>query len=168
MVTQLQHTKEIVDVAIIAPELAVTPAREDADAKLETLLQKVENANLLVVGTPVVNGSCTGLLKHLLDLVRPSISHDAVAIVAATDRGDCNFLALEFSLRPLLRQLGYYTVPTAVFARDDDFVDLYVAQEAVILGARRAVGDAFQTLGLDPPFTAFLAGLSAIRATCSS
>jgi hypothetical protein len=75
---------------------------------------------------------------------------DRVAIIVATDRRDCNSLVLEHSLRPLLNLLGYCTVPTVVFARDDDFVDLHVAEEAVMIRARRAVGEAFRVLGLDP------------------
>jgi hypothetical protein len=48
-------------------------------------------------------------------------------------------------------------VPTAVYARDDDFVDLQVAEEAVIIRARRAVGEAFRVLGLDPPLNTLIA-----------
>ena len=60
-------------------------------------------------------------------------------------------------MRPLLSLLGYCTVPTAVYARDDDFVDLWVAEEAVIIRARRAVKEAFRVLGLDPPLATLVA-----------
>lgn len=165
MVTALPHALDLIDVAELALELGFTLARQDALPELETVLKKIETADLLVVGTPICNGSYTGLLKHLFDLVTPSRSEQGVAIIAATDRGDCNSLVLEHSLRPLLSLLGYCTVPTAVFARDDDFVDLHLAQEAVIIRARRAVGEAFRVLGLDPPFTALLVGPNPLRAT---
>ena len=158
VVTPLPHARDLIDVAELAPELGFTLARQDAAPELETVLKKIESADLLIVGTPISKGSYTGLLKHLFDLLTPSQSEERVAIIAATDRGDCNSLVLEHSLRPLLSLLGYCTVPTAIFARDDDFVDLHVAQEAVIIRARRAVGEAFRVLGLDPPFTALLAG----------
>jgi FMN reductase len=165
VVTPLPHALDLIDVADVALELGFTLARQDAPPELETVLQRIESADLLVVGTPISNGSYTGLLKHLFDLVTPSRSEESVAIIAATDRGDCNSLVLEHSLRPLLSLLGYCTVPTAVFARDDDFVGLHLAQEAVITRARRAVGEAFRILGLDPPFTALLAGPNPLRGT---
>jgi FMN reductase len=158
---------DLVDVVEIAPDLAFTLARKDATAKLETALEKIESADLLVVGTPISNGSYTGLLKHLLDLLTTLSSRDRVAIIVATDRGDCNSLILEHSLRPLLSLLGYCTVPTAVYARDDDFVDLWVAEEAVIIRARRAVREAFRVLGLDPPLTALVASGNSLSATYS-
>jgi FMN reductase len=165
-VTPLPVTIDLFDVADLAPEIAFTITRDDAALEFEAVLQKVENADLLVVGTPIIKGSYTGLLKHLLDLLTAAKSEDAVAIISATDRGDCNSLALEHSLRPLLSLLGYYTAPTAVFARDDDFVDSRLAEEAVIIRARRAVREAFRVLGVDPPLTTLIAterSLSASR-----
>jgi len=49
-----------------------------------------------------------------------------------------------------------YTVPTAVFAQDDDFIDLQLAEEAVVIRARRAIREAFRSLGLDPPLTTLM------------
>jgi FMN reductase len=164
-VTSLPHATDLIDVAELAPDLAFTLTRNDAVPELEAVLQKIEGADLLVVGTPISKGSYTGLLKHLFDLLTDSTVEDRVAIIVATDRGDCNSLVLEHSLRPLLSLLGYCTVPTAVFARDDDFVDLHVAEEAVMIRARRAVGEAFRVLGLDPPFTTFVSGGSSLRAS---
>jgi hypothetical protein len=64
-----------------------------------------------------------------------------------------------------LSQLGYYTVPSAVYARDDDFVDLWVADEAVIDRARRAVREAFRVLGLQPPLNTFVSNRNSARAS---
>lgn len=157
--TPLPHNKASIDMVDLLPELGVTFSRAAAAPRLEKNLRWIENANLLVIGTPICNGSYTGFLKHLLDLLRPSESAEVenVAIIAATDRGDCNSLALEHSLRPLLSQLGYCTVPTSIYARDDDFVGDYLAEEVVMFRARKAVGEAFRILGLEPPHTAFLA-----------
>jgi FMN reductase len=155
----------LIDVADLVPELGPTRTREDAPPLLEAVLEKVETADLLVVGTPIHNGSYTGLLKHLLDLSIASNAEERVAIIVATDPGDCNSLVLEHSLRPLLSLLGYCTVPTAVYARDSDFVDLWVAEEAVITRARRAVREAFHILGLDPPLSTFVGSTNSLRAS---
>jgi FMN reductase len=156
-ITPLPHTMQLLNIAEIASELAVTASRETADKGLSAKLENIESADLLVVGTPIVKGSYTGLLKHLFDLLNKSNSENGIAIVVATDYGDCNSLALEYSLRPLLSLTGYYTVPTVVYARHDDFVDFRVAEEAVIARARRAVGEAFKILGLDPPLATLIA-----------
>jgi FMN reductase len=155
--TAWPHATDLIDVADLAPELAFTLAHGDAALELEAVLQKIENADLLVVGTPISKGSYTGLLKHLLDLLTGSRSEGAVAIIAATDTGDCNSLGLEHSLRPLLSLLGYCAAPTAVFARNDDFVGFHLAEESVIIRARRAVREAFRMLGLEPPLTTLIA-----------
>ena len=130
--------------------------RQDAPPALEVLLHQIEEADLLVVGTPISKGSYTGLLKHLFDLLTTSESADRVAIISATDCGDCNSLVVEDSMRPLLSLMGCYTIPTAVFARDDDFIDLQLAEEAVIIRARRALREAFRSLGLNPPLTTLM------------
>ena len=155
----------LIDVADLVPELGLTRTREEAPPLLEAVLEKVEMADLLVVGTPIYNGSYTGLLKHLLDLLAVSNAEERVAIIVATDPGDCNSLVLEHSLRPLLNLLGYRTVPTAVYARDSDFVNLWVAEEAVITRARRAVREAFYILGLEPPLSTFVHSANWLRAS---
>jgi FMN reductase len=162
-VTAFPGSIDLIGVRDLAPELACTFTREAATPKLEVVLEKIERADFLVVGTPIAHGSYTGLLKQLLDLVNTSTAEDKVAIIVGTDRGDCNSLALGHSLRPLLSLLGYRTVPTAVYARDDDFVDLWVAEEAVILRARRAVREAFRVLGFDPPLAALIIDGNALR-----
>ena len=150
-VTPLTDAIDLIDVSELSRELLLTPVRNDTSPKLEAVLKRIETADLLVIGTPISNGTYTSLLKRLLDLMSISETEDKVAIIAATDSGDCNSLDLEASLRPLLSLLGYCTVSTAVFARDDDFVDLWVADEAVIVRARRAVREAFGLLGFKPP-----------------
>jgi FMN reductase len=163
-VSPLPLTINLIDVADLVPQLGATRTRQDAPPLLEAVLERIETADLLVVGTPISNGSYTGLLKHLLDLLIASNSEEQVAIIVATDPGNCNSLVLEHSLRPLLSLLGYCTVPTAVYARDSDFVNLYVAEEAVIARARRAVREAFHILGLDPPLTTFVGSANSLRA----
>lgn len=155
-ITPLPHITHLFDIAEIASELALTASRENASMKLAAKFEKIESADLLVVGTQIVKGSYSGLLKHLFDLLNSSKSENGIAIISATDRGDCNSLALEYSLRPLLTLTGYYTVPTTVYARHNDFVDYRLAEEAVIARARRAVGEAFRILGLDPPLSTFI------------
>jgi FMN reductase len=162
--TSSTNSIDFVDVADLTTELALIERRIDTTPKLEAVLKKIELADLCVVGTPIANGTYTSVLKRLLDLMSISETEGRVAIIVATDRGDCNSLELERSLRPLLSLLGYYAVPTAVFARDDDFVDLWVAEEAVSVRARRAVKEAFEVLGLKPPLATLIGNRNSLNA----
>lgn len=162
--TPLTDGIDLIDLAELSRELLLTPARNDTSPKLEAVLKRIEMADLVVIGTPISNGTYTSVLKRLLDLMSISETEEKVAIIAATDTGDCNSLKLEASLRPLLRLLGYCTVSTAVFARDDDFVDLWVADEAVIVRARRAVREAFGLLGFKPPLATLIESRNSLEA----
>jgi FMN reductase len=150
------HTIDRFGLAQLAPELSATLKRDDAALELQAALQKIERADLPVVGTPIINGSYAGPLKHLFDLSNARPSEDRVTIIAASNSGDCNSLVLEHSLRPLLSPLGFCIVPTAVFTRDDDFVDHRMAEEPMIIRDRRAIREAFRILGLDPPLTTLI------------
>jgi hypothetical protein len=57
--TPFPHTIDLIDVAQIVPELASTIARNDATPELEAMLNKIEDADLLVVGTPISKASYT-------------------------------------------------------------------------------------------------------------
>ena len=74
----LPHTTDLIDVVEVAPELAFTFTRQDASPELEAALERIEAADLLIVGTPISKGSYTGMLKHLLDLLTASKSEDHV------------------------------------------------------------------------------------------
>jgi FMN reductase len=136
------QSENIVDLATFRVELAHTFRRAEADQPLETALRKIEVADILVVATPVVGGSCPDLLGQFLDLVRRTESRTANAIIGATDSGDCNGLLLESSLRPLLRSLGYHPVSRVVYARDDDFADSRPANASLSRRARMAIWEA--------------------------
>src|SRR5688572_25246049 len=58
----------IVDIADLVQSLAVR-TRDEGSPQLEHALRSVEEADLLVVGSPVYKGSYTGLFKHFMDLI---------------------------------------------------------------------------------------------------
>jgi FMN reductase len=136
------QSENVVDLVTFRVELTHTYRRAEAAQRLETALKKVEIADILVVATPVINGSCPELLRHFLDLVRCNESRTATAIIGVTDSGDCNGLQVESSLRPILRSLGYHPVSSVLYARDDDFADSRPANASLSRRARMAVWEA--------------------------
>lgn len=94
-------------------------------------VRQVEEADALVVGTPVYRGTYTGALKNLMDLVRSGPMAGKVVGLVATGGSDHHFLAIEHGLRPLFGFFRCLTVPGGVYAGNDAFAGAEVADAAV-------------------------------------
>ena len=79
-------------------------------------------ADALIVGSPVYKGSYTGLFKHLFDFVEPEALAGKPVILTATGGGPRHALVVEHSLRPLFGFFTALTIPTAIYASDQDFL----------------------------------------------
>lgn len=112
----------MVDIAELVPSLMVR-SREEASPLLGHALRSVEEADLLVVGSPVYKGSYTGLFKTFMDLVEyKSLAGVPVALLA-TGGTDRHALVIDHQLRPLFGFFNAHTLPTGVFVSDGSFVD---------------------------------------------
>jgi FMN reductase len=81
-------------------------------------LHAVENADLLLVGTPVYKGSYPGLFKHFVDLLDYKALAGLPVSLIATGGSDRHALVIEHQLRPLFGFFNAHTLPTGVFIRD--------------------------------------------------
>ncbi|WP_020177989.1 NAD(P)H-dependent oxidoreductase [Methylopila sp. M107] len=107
-----------VDVAEIAIGLGQTFARPAPTQQIEQALLSIEQADIVVAGSPVYKGSYSGFFKHLIDLVEyRSLTGVPVALLA-TGGSERHALAVEHQLRPLFASFDAHTLPTAVFALD--------------------------------------------------
>ena len=91
--------------------------------KAKTLIEAIESADALIVGSPVYKGSYSGIFKHVFDLVQPSALVNRPVLLTATGGGARHCLMVEHQLRPLFGFFEACTVPTAVYASDADFAD---------------------------------------------
>jgi FMN reductase len=134
-----------------APHLftALTPGRLAAEAKL--LVETVEQADLLVIGTPVYRASYTGALKHLFDLVHHEAFVGKPVILAATGASHLHGLVTEHQLRPLFGFLNALTLPTTVYAVETDFLDYRVSSQKILDRADRAVVEGLSQLDRHRP-----------------
>ena len=64
----------LVDLGLLAPQLAGAVWRSQLPATVERELVAVEQADILVVTTPVYRGSYTGLFKHFFDFIHQDLS----------------------------------------------------------------------------------------------
>src|SRR5580765_3276522 len=61
---------QLLDLADISQGLFAAPSFDRLSPQSRAVIEDIENADLLVVGTPVYRGSYSGAFKHLFDLVR--------------------------------------------------------------------------------------------------
>lgn len=89
--------------------------------ELELALDRVVEADALIVVTPTFQASYAGLFKSFIDLVEAGTLRGTPVLLAATGGSDRHSLMIESALRPLFSYLGAVTVPTGVFAATSDF-----------------------------------------------
>jgi FMN reductase len=116
---------ELRDLAVdIANNLvAGFPAPRLADA-----LRAVEEADGLVVATPIFTASYSGLFKSFFDLVGNEALTGRPVLIAATGGTARHSLALEHAMRPMFAYLHAVVVPTAVYAATEDWAGHDLAQ----------------------------------------
>jgi FMN reductase len=92
-----------------------------ADARhplLHVALQRVAQAQVVVVATPVYKAAYSGLLKVFFDLLPTDALADKTVLPLATGGSAGHQLALDYTLRPLLAAVGARHVLDSVFATD--------------------------------------------------
>ncbi|NNM71339.1 FMN reductase [Enterovirga aerilata] len=122
----------LVDLADIGPGLAAF-RRDGLPEQALATLAEIEKADALIVGAPVYKGSYPGLFKHLFDFVEPAALAGTPVILAATGGGRRHALVVEHQLRPLFGFFAALTLPTSIYASDEDFQDGELA-DPVTLG----------------------------------
>jgi len=95
----------------------------DLDTDARVVVERILNAEALVVGTPVYKGSYTGLFKHLFDLIEPAALKDKPILLTATGGGDRHALVIEHQIRPLFGFFEAATIANEVYAPSADFKD---------------------------------------------
>ena len=111
----------------LGPSLAGVLSRSALPPEAEAELQQIENADILVVASPVYRASFTGLFKHLFDFVDQYALIDVPVLIAATGGSERHALILEHQLRPLFGFFQALTLPVGVYAHDSDFTDYKIS-----------------------------------------
>ena len=132
----------VADLVDAGPGLGAALSRDDLSGAAAEIVAAVEGADALIVGSPVYKGAYTGLFKHLFDLVEPEALAGKPVVLTATGGGPRHALVVEHALRPLFGFFTALTVPTAVYASDQDFLDGRLVNAGVI----GRVGDAARQL----------------------
>jgi len=136
--TRISAEIRLFDLVDAGTGLGAAWSRADLSLPARRVVEAVEEADALIVGSPVYKGAYTGLFKHLFDFVDPvALAGKPVAIVA-TGGGPRHALVVEHVFRPLFGFFGALALPTAVYGSDADFRDGVLEDE----GVRGRVSDA--------------------------
>ncbi|RRR87029.1 NADPH-dependent FMN reductase [Streptomyces sp. RP5T] len=80
----------------------------------------VEQADGVVVGTPVYKAAYSGLLKSLLDLLPQYALAGKTVLPLATGGSTAHVLAIDYALRPVLASMGAAHITPGWFTLDKD------------------------------------------------
>jgi FMN reductase len=136
----------LIELVDSAPHLFKALTRDKLFGEARALVEAVEQADLLVIGTPVYRASYTGALKHLFDLVHHSGFVSKPVILTATGGSHLHGLVTEHQLRPLFGFLNALTLPTTIFAVESDFLDYRVSSSKILDRVDRAIVEALAQL----------------------
>lgn len=140
--------QRLVELGQLAPQLAGSVWRSQLSEAAEHELAAVEQADILLVATPVYRGAYTGLFKHFFDLIDQDALIDKPVLLSATGGSERHALVIDHQLRPLFSFFQARTLPLGIYATDSDFVDYRLQNEALIQRARLAVQRALPLLAL--------------------
>ena len=113
-VTHVELRRTAVDVT----RALVEGVRSDA---VESAVAAVQRADALVIVTPTINASFSGLLKSFLDLLPPDALRSVPTAIAATGGSQRHTLVLDQAVRPMLGYLRAIVLPQCLFVTADEW-----------------------------------------------
>lgn len=121
--------------ALLAADVSAPPIRAAIDA--------LQNADLVIVSTPIYKAAYSGLLKAFLDLLPQDALRGKTVLPLATGGSLAHLLALDYALKPVLAALGARDILDGVFATDAQLAPLpgggYAPDDALLARLERAL-----------------------------
>ena len=121
---------KVYDLAEIGTGLGAT-TRQALPLPIAHMIEAMEGADGLVVGSPVHNGAYSGLFKHVIDFLDPATMAGKPVVLTATGGGPRHALMVEHALRPLFGFFTAHVAPTAVYAGEAEIEDGIVTDARV-------------------------------------
>ncbi|MET3322275.1 NAD(P)H-dependent oxidoreductase [Peribacillus butanolivorans] len=95
------------------------PSTYNEDTK--KVIDIVSSADFYIIGTPIFQGSITGALKNLFDLIHPKDFRNKVMGFIATGGTYQHYLVVENQLKPIAGYFRAFVAPGFVYAHNDHF-----------------------------------------------
>ncbi len=122
-------------IPIVLPEYHQDPTK-NPDVSVQKFVQSVENADAIVLGTPLYHGSYSGVLKNALDNLRGN-AFKTKWVGLAGNTGSLRADMVAFShLRHVVNTLVGYTIQTMVKTNEDDYEEVsgrYMVKSPTVL-----------------------------------
>ena len=155
----LGATATVIELAPLLSQLGAGPFRSDIGPDAQAALEVVENADLIVVGSPAYRATYTGLFKLFFDHVGQYALVDKPIAITATGGSDRHALLVEHQMRPLFGFFQSLTLPLGIFASENDFADYQVSspdlRSRIDLAVSRTLPLLHSHLQLDPRAAAY-------------
>lgn len=107
------------------------PSAYTGDTK--KVIDKVCSADAYIIGTPIFQGSITGVLKNLFDLIPVSTMRKKVIGFVATGGTYQHYLVVENQLKPIAGYFRSYIAPGYVYVHSDHFNEVNEITDEEIL-----------------------------------
>ena len=110
-------------VEVVSYQVRDFPAEDLLHARFDSpkvidLLQQIENADGLLIATPVYKASFSGALKTLLDLLPERALNHKIVLPMATGGSIAHMLVVDYALKPVLSALKAQEMLQGIFAED--------------------------------------------------
>jgi len=132
---------EHLDLGIKAPVLFRALRSDQLDDEGLALVKSVEEADVLVVGSPVYRASYSGALKHLFDLVHYESLIGKPVVLLATGGSPLHGLMIDHQLRPLFAFFKAQSLASGVYALESDFSAYSINNPALLDRIETTVSD---------------------------
>ncbi|WP_149357339.1 FMN reductase [Comamonas testosteroni] len=120
-----------VDLVELVSDIGPALSKDALNPRALNALASIEQADFLIVGSPVYRGGLPGLFKHLFDLVDMQSLTGKPVLLAATGGSDRHSLVIDHQWRPLLGFFQALTLPIGVYAGPDDIANGEVTSSAL-------------------------------------
>ena len=95
------------------------PSTYTGDTK--KVLDIIQSADFYIIGTPIFQGSLSGPLKNLFDLINPKDIRNKVMGFVATGGTYQHYLVIENQLKPIAGFFRAFVAPSYVYVNNDHF-----------------------------------------------
>jgi len=112
-----------VELGPLATDIATTLIGGLTSPALQTAIDTIAQADIVIASTPIYKAGASGLFKSFIDVLDNDLMVGKVVLLAATAGSPRHAMVVDDHLRPLFAFMRAVTVPTSLFAAPDDWAD---------------------------------------------
>lgn len=105
---------------------------KDYTGDTKVLLEKIMQADGILIGMPVFQASIPGTLKNTFDLLPVDAFRNKMVAIVATAGTTKHYLVPEQHLKPILHYMHAWVIPKYVFVEEKDYTNYIITNQNVI------------------------------------